>query len=135
MLYPDFVALLAQKCKENGVSVAVDTAGCVPFASFEIVLPYVDLFLYDIKALDPLLHTRGTGKDNALILSNLDALRLRGAHVLVRIPVIPGFNDGEELVRIKAYAENKDLPYECLAYHAYGESKREALEAIKKSDA
>lgn len=135
MLYPDFVAALAKTCKENGISVAVDTAGCVPFSSFETVLPFVDLFLYDIKALDSDLHKRGTGKDNALILSNLDALLSRGARVLVRIPVIPNFNDGDELARIKAYCEEKHLPYECLSYHAYGESKREALESMKKNDA
>lgn len=135
LLYPDTVASLARKCKEKGIHVAVDTAGYVPFSAFETVLPYVDLFLYDIKALDPALHVRGTGKDNASILSNLDALLSRGARVLVRIPVIPGFNDGEELARIRAYCEEKHLPYECLSYHAYGESKREALESVKKSDA
>lgn len=135
LLYPDTVASLARQCKEQGVSVAIDTAGCVPFSAFAAVLPYTDLFLYDIKALDPQLHARGTGKDNALILANLDALLAHGARVLVRIPVIPDFNDGEELARIKAYCEARGLPYECLPYHAMGESKRDALAKMKKSDA
>ena len=135
LLYPDFIADLAKKCKEKGVHVAVDTAGCVPFSAFEAVLPYTDHFLYDIKALDPALHARGTGKDNALILKNLDALCALGARVLVRIPVIPDFNEGAELARIKAYCEARSLPYECLPYHALGEGKREALARMKKSDA
>ena len=52
MLCPDDVASLAKRCGENSVHVAVDTAGNVPWKCFETVMPYVDLFLYDIKMLD-----------------------------------------------------------------------------------
>ncbi|MBQ9802076.1 MAG: glycyl-radical enzyme activating protein [Clostridia bacterium] len=127
MLYPAFLAEMAGKCREKGISVAIDTAGHVPFASFEAVLPYTDLFLYDIKCLDPELHRRGTGVDNRLILSNLQQLQARGKQVLVRIPVIPDFNDGAELARIKEYCERHALTYETLPYHAMGESKARAL--------
>ena len=127
MLYPDFVAELAKKCAQSGVSVAIDTAGNVPRSSFEAVLPYVSLFLYDIKALDPVLHKKGTGADNALILENLEGLLRSGKEVIIRTPVIPAYNDGAELERIKKYCSERGLRHELLPYHAIGESKRQAI--------
>ena len=130
MLYPEFVAELARKCKENGVSVAIDTAGCVPYSSFESVLPYVDDILYDVKCIDPELHKKGTGRDNSLILQNLDRLMGTKKRILIRTPVISNFNDNGELERIKQFCIDRKLPHEILTYHAYGESKRIALEHI-----
>lgn len=130
MLFPDFLATLAKSCRNNGVSVAVDTAGNVPFSSFERVLPHTDLFLYDIKALDPKLHREGTGVDNRLILDNLDRLIEKGARLHIRVPVIPGFNEGAETARIEAFCRERQLSYELLPYHAFGESKRDALGRI-----
>ncbi|MBQ8357370.1 MAG: glycyl-radical enzyme activating protein [Clostridia bacterium] len=129
MLYPDFLANVAERCQKNGVSVAVDTAGNVPYAAFERVLPYTDIFLYDIKALDSALHCRGTGVSNTLILKNLDRLQNSGKKMIIRTPVIPDFNQGEEVERIRAYCAARGLTHELLAYHALGESKREALAA------
>ena len=128
LLYPDFVASLAKKCQETGISVAIDTAGNVPYAHFEAVLPYTNLFLYDIKCLDSALHKKGTGCDNRLILQNLDHLITTGKDILVRIPVIPDFNAGDEVERIKRYCTQRDLPYELMPYHEMGESKQQALQ-------
>ncbi len=127
MLYPDFLAQIARRCYESGISVAVDTAGNVPFSSFEKVLPYTEMFLYDIKSIDPELHKRGTGADNALILSNLQKLIKTGKKILIRIPEIPDFNKGDEVERIKEYCDENALPYEVLPYHNIGESKLIAL--------
>ena len=127
MLYPEAVAHLARRCREEGIAVAVDTAGNVPFSSFKQVLPFVDLFLYDVKALDPVLHQRGTGVTNERILANLETLRECGAKVCIRIPVIPDFNAGEEVASIRRYCEERELPYEELAYHDLGVSKQDAL--------
>lgn len=132
MLYPDFLAAVLKKCKESGIHTAIDTAGSVPYSSFEQVLPFADLFLFDIKALDPELHKRGTGRDNRLILNNLEKLISAGKRILVRVPVIPGFNDGEELLKIKSFLEDKGLPYELLEYHEYGIGKGEALRDFGK---
>ena len=128
MLYPDFVAELAEKCVDGGISVAIDTAGNVPWAHFEKVLPYADCFLYDIKALDPELHRFGTGVGNALVLENLDRLIETGKPVIIRTPVIPGYNDGGELERISGYCAERGLPHEKLPYHRIGESKKTALD-------
>jgi pyruvate formate lyase activating enzyme len=127
MLYPDYIAELASLCKENGISVAIDTAGCVPFSSFERVLPYADLFLYDLKAIDPDLHKRGTGRENRLILENLDRLIAAGKRIMIRVPVIPDFNDGDELERIKDFCAKRALECELLPYHEFGIDKKAAL--------
>lgn len=133
MLYPDFIAELVSVCLNNGISAAIDTAGNVPWSHFEKILPYADCFLYDIKALDPALHKAGTGADNRLILENLDRLIAAGKRIIIRTPVIPGYNDGEELEKIKAYCTERSLPHELLAYHSIGESKKAALEAMQNA--
>ena len=130
MLYPEYLAELARRCTSEGISVAVDTAGCVPYSSFEPVLPHVDLFLYDIKCLDGELHIRGTGKDNKLILENLHRLIESGKKIIVRTPVIPDFNEGAELERIKSFCTERGLVHEILPYHSFGEDK---IKAIKKA--
>lgn len=131
MLYPDFVSEIARKCQECGISVAIDTAGSVPFSNFEKVLPYVDIFLYDVKAIDPDLHKRGTGVDNSLVLKNLELLASLGKRIIVRVPVIPDFNDTRELEEIKRFLEKRGLAYELLQYHSYGEGKKNAIERAK----
>ena len=127
MLYPDDLTVLARECQKRGISVAIDTTGNVPFSNFKMVLPYTDLFLYDVNCLDPDLHRRGTGGDNTLILENLNRLITCGAGLLIRIPVIPDFNDGDELRRIEHFCRERELPYELLPYHSTGEGKGAAL--------
>ena len=133
MLYTEYLVKIAEKCHENGISVAIDTAGCVPKESFEAVMPHTDIFLYDVKAIDPELHERGTGKDNALILDNLDFLIASGKKIIVRVPVIPDFNEGDEAERVKKYVEKRGLSCELLPYHKFGEEKRRALIESKKA--
>ena len=127
MLYPAFVARMSQRCHESGISVAIDTAGNVPYSHFELVLPYVDWFLYDIKCLDETLHRHGTGVSNVRILDNLERLRMTGKSILIRTPEIPGFNEGAEVERIRRYCADRRLPHEVLAYHRFGEDKARAL--------
>ena len=127
MLYPDFLAEILKKCRDAGVSVAIDTAGYVPYSSYEQVSPYVDLYLYDIKALDPQLHKKGTGVDNYRILENLDRLLSDGKRVIVRTPVIPEFNEGEECEKIVGFCQKRGLTVELLPYHEFGIDKRKAL--------
>lgn len=130
MLYPEFIAELAKKCTNSGIHVAVDTAGNVPWDHFEKILEYVDCFLYDIKALDSDLHKSGTGVGNGLILDNLDRLIQTGRSVIIRTPVIPGYNDGAEKDRISGYCSALGLKHELLEYHAIAESKKAAVEAL-----
>ena len=132
MLYADFLSSVAKMCRDDGINVAIDTAGCVPFSEFEKVLPYADTFLYDIKALDEELHIKGTGKSNKLILENLDRLIRTGKKITVRVPVIPNFNEGGEAERIRLYCEARGLQADFLPYHEMGEDKKKAISALKK---
>lgn len=130
MLQVDFLAEILEKCKQNGISTAVDTAGCVPFEGFEKVLPYTDIFLYDIKCIDSARHREYTGVGNELILENLEKLLSHGAEVIIRIPVISGVNDSaEEMAKIKAMLDGFGgvKRVELLPYHAMGENKYRAL--------
>lgn len=129
MLQIDFLESLLKACKESGLHTCVDTAGNVPFVLFERVLPFTDLFLYDIKAVSPEKHSAWTGADNARILSNFNRLYQVGAKILVRIPVIPERNgEMEEMQRIAAFlADYPEVPVELLAYHRLGESKYAGL--------
>ncbi len=130
MLQIDFLAEILRLCRENGVHTAVDTAGHVPFSFFERILPFTDLFLYDIKLMDPERHRQYTGVSNVLILSNLQRLLASGAKVWIRIPVIPGVNDQpEEMESIKQWLGHNGVPekIELLPYHAMGENKYRAI--------
>ena len=76
MLQIDFLLGILKKCKENSIHTAVDTAGHISWESFEKILPYTDLFLYDIKAMNDEIHKEYTGVTNNLILENLAKLSL-----------------------------------------------------------
>jgi pyruvate formate lyase activating enzyme len=104
MLQPDFLLELLKACKNEGIHTAVDTAGYVAFENFEKILPCTDLFLYDIKAFDPIKHKEWTGVRNELILSNLKKLLGIGVKIWVRIPVIASINDSaEEMLKIREF--------------------------------
>lgn len=130
MLQTDFLCEILKKCKENGIHTAVDTAGHVPFACFERILPYADLFLYDVKLFNREKHEQYVGVGNELILENLKKLFEKKATLWIRIPIIPGVNDSiEEMQKIKDFLLSYGPPekVELLPYHAMGENKYEAL--------
>lgn len=130
MLQIDFLAEILKKCKENGIHTAVDTAGHIPFESFEKILPYTDLFLYDVKMFDNENHKKYVGVGNDLILENLKKLFKAGAKIWVRIPVIAEVNDSvEEMQKIKCFLDSCGAPekVDLLPYHAMGENKYIAI--------
>ena len=130
MLQIDFLEEILKECKKNGIRTAVDTAGHVPYESFERILPHTDLFLYDVKCFDSVKHKQYTGVGNKLILDNLKTLLGTGKAVWVRIPIIPTVNDTEEeMQQISAFLEaHKSYErVELLPYHAMGQHKYSAL--------
>ncbi|MBE6668043.1 MAG: glycyl-radical enzyme activating protein [Ruminococcaceae bacterium] len=137
MLQIDFLEEILKACKENGIHTAVDTAGHVPFESFERILPYTDLFLYDVKSFDSEKHKIHTGVDNRIILENLKALLDSGKRLWVRIPIIPTINDSavemENIKRFLLSAANAPEKVELLPYHALGEHKYNAIGKTPRS--
>lgn len=130
MLQIDFLTGLLKRCKQNNIHTAIDTAGNVSWDKFEKVLPYTDLFLYDIKCITKELHILGTGVSNKLILDNLEKLSyLSKSDIIIRIPVVGGFNDTEEeFYKIKDFIKNLRIQKtELLKYHSMGEYKYRAL--------
>ena len=130
MLQTEFLTEILKACKEHGTHTAVDTAGHVTFETFEKIIPYTDLFLYDVKCFDSEKHKKYTGVPNELILDNLKKLLTIDTTVWVRIPIIPGVNDtAEEMEKIKEYILSCGKPkkVELLPYHGLGEHKYEAL--------
>ena len=115
--------------KENGVSTAVDTCGFVSKKALDAVMPYTDVFLYDIKAVDEDVHEKCTGRKNGIILENLRYLDECGAKIEVRYPYVPGMNDdqcekiADLLCTLKNLTKMRVLPY-----HSFAGSKYDAVD-------
>jgi len=128
LMQPEGLLQLLQACKKHGLHTCVDTSGHVNWEHFERILPFTDLFLYDLKNMDPELHLRHTGVDNSLILANADKLLDAGARLVFRIPVIPGINTSErELATLIEFLKERAekmtevhlLPYHRIAGNKY----------------
>jgi pyruvate formate lyase activating enzyme len=128
MLQTEFLAEALKACKENGYHTAVDTSGYSRAENFRAVIPYTDLFLFDLKHLDDEKHNQFTGVSNSLIISNFKLLVESGKDIMVRVPVIPGFNDDpanlDELKNFLMTIKSKNLKkINLLPYHKTGSSK------------
>lgn len=124
---PGFLMGLLERCKTENIHTAVDTSGHADGGVVEKIKRLVDLWLYDLKHMDPDEHKRVIGVSNEVILENLE--RLKGLNVWIRMPLIPGFNDGAE--NIRATAEYMKLNgfnvINILPYHTAGSEKTPRL--------
>ena len=130
LLQAEFLREVMVICKNRGYHCAVETAGNVAWSEYEKIIPYTDLFLYDIKAVDEALHREATGTGNRRIIENLRKLAQEKPEIWVRTPEIPGVNDTlEEKEKLSALLKElktvKNHVY--LPYHRLGESKYESL--------
>jgi pyruvate formate lyase activating enzyme len=126
----DFAADALWALKKEGIHTAIETASNLEWEAFEKVLPFTDLFICDIKAFSAELHRLGTGVSNGLILENLRRLSGTGAEILLRIPVIPGYNDTEEaILETGGFVRSlgRKAPVELLAFHNICAGKYDAL--------
>ena len=120
-----FTKALLEAAKKEGLHTAIETCGHAPAEYVRELLPLVDLWLWDVKAL-PEDHKKLTGVDSTLILENLKMIDSEGAAIHLRCPMIPGVNDStEELLRIAELANSlkgcKRIDLE--PYHPLGENK------------
>lgn len=123
----EFVHALLTVAKEHGIDTAVETTACLPYYMIEPHLPLLNTILLDIKHINSLKHEEFTTMRNELILSNARKMASAGAHIIVRVPTIPTFNDTEEEIRdiarfaasLPGVEEIHLLPYHRLGYDKY----------------
>ena len=130
LVHGEFCAELLKRMKEEGIHCAVDTCGNVPWAAFEAVLPYTDMFLYDFKCADFEKHKRLTGCGNELILENLKRLNETRKDIEIRMIMVPGHNMDESDLRAAGafLAPLKSVSaVRLLSYHSLARSKFKAV--------
>jgi pyruvate formate lyase activating enzyme len=131
MAQPNFAEAILRLAKAEYLNTAIETTGNASWEALEKLLPYLDLWLYDVKCMDSKTHRESVGLGNELILSNLRKLVALGAPIAVRVPLIPGFNMGEANIHRTAefVAELGDAvrSLDLLPYHALGRAKYAAL--------
>ena len=132
LLQPAFASALLRAAKDMGLNTAMESMGFAEYSVIERdILPYLDTYLMDIKHMDPMKHKEWTGKENTLMVGNAKKIAESGmCKLIIRVPVVPGFNDTEkELLDIARYADS--LPgvenIHILPYHNYGMGKYEGL--------
>jgi pyruvate formate lyase activating enzyme len=128
MMQFDFLLEALKACKANGYHTTVDTSGYASQEYYKAIIPFTDLFLFDIKHLDDSKHIEYTGVSNIGILDNFRMLLKNGKGMIVRIPVIPGKNDDTaHLLKLKELFEglkNDNLKkINLLPFHKIGKSK------------
>lgn len=126
LLQPDFAVALLKTAKINGINTAMESTG---FASFDVIerfLPYLDLYLMDIKHMNSQKHKEFIGKPNDLVLENAKKIAQKAKKLIIRVPVIPTFNDTkEEILEIASFASKLENVREIhlLPYHRLGADK------------
>ncbi len=125
LMQPDFCAELLKELKKEKIHTAVDTSGFVPRDAIEKVMPYTDVFLYDIKAFDRDVHIKCTGQPNDIILNNLKFIDANNKKTEIRIPFVPNYNDAQIgkiskfVVNLKNVSRVRVLPYHNYAGNKY----------------
>ncbi len=129
LMQNSFTLQLLKECKKRGLHTAIETSGYAEWNALKTIAEYTDLFLYDIKVMDPRKHKEYTGVSNSLILRNLEKLSELGKEVVIRVPVIPGYNDSEENIeKLCAFIKELHLSeMNLLPYNKLAESKYERL--------
>jgi pyruvate formate lyase activating enzyme len=124
---PDFLLALLKMAKIRRLKTALETTGLADYSILEAAAGFLDSVLYDVKIIDRRKHELFTGTENDLILANLQYLAKvhPNLDIVVRTPVVPGFNDNiaeaMELGRFLAGIPN--VKFEALPYHRFGQSK------------
>lgn len=125
----DFCVALLKALKTEGIHTAVDTSGLASREALTRVMPYTDIFLYDLKAFDEQTHRACTGVSNRIILDNLRYLDQMGAKTEIRIPFVPALN-ADEMPKIADFLRSMKgvRAVRVLPYHSYAASKYAALD-------
>lgn len=126
LMQAEFLIAALKTCKEKRIHTALETCGYGDAKALLEASTYLDLIHFDIKHLDPEIHKALTGVSNDVILKNLKKLDAEGVELIIRVPVMPGYNDSDEHIRAIAEfcATLKSVKkVELLPYHSLGAGK------------
>jgi len=150
LLQIDFLTELLQECDKENLHVTIDTCGLTSSETFGSILDLIDLFLFDLKIMDDILHNKYIGASNKLILENLRSAAEKQKDIIIRFPIIPEITDTEKniqeilkfLQRFPATTEINLLQYHNIAeekykrlnleHHQFTEPNQEILDSIKQ---
>ncbi|WP_067516304.1 choline TMA-lyase-activating enzyme [Endozoicomonas ascidiicola] len=133
-LQADFAAALLAECKKAMVNTAIETNGTTNITNYEKLAPVTDLFLFDLKQIDTDLHRQLFGIGNEQVKRNLERLVELKANVVVRMPLIRGYNDSYESITgaieyVSNLAKKGSIQrIDFLPYHQLGKSKYDMLD-------
>ncbi|MBB5143516.1 (2S)-3-sulfopropanediol dehydratase activating enzyme [Desulfovibrio intestinalis] len=140
-----FAHALLREGKRHHINTTIETCGCYPYGHLYEACKHLDKLIFDIKSLNPVKHKEFTGVDNALILKNFTAICEDFPYlpILVRTPVVPGFNDSDDdILAIREFIPRRpNIEYELLTYHRMGQPKysylgrRYELDDVKADEA
>lgn len=128
---PGFAAGLLAGLRERGVHTAMETSGYASEEALGLALPHLDLMLLDIKHMDAERHRSLTGRGNGRILDNARRVHDLGIPLVIRLPLVPGCNDGEANLHALGAFVRDSLPRVrtvcVLGYHNYASNKYRAM--------
>ncbi|MCQ5130074.1 glycyl-radical enzyme activating protein [Butyricicoccus faecihominis] len=124
-LHEAFATELFRRLQEAGIHTALETCGFCSSRAMLRIARHTDLFLYDFKALSDEVHRKWTGQSNEQIKENLSLLHEMGKQIIIRVPLIPGVNDGDEFERMLQYLLRMQglRKLHLLPFHQVGASK------------
>ncbi len=130
MAQPEFAEAILRACHAAGFNTAIETTACTKREIVARLIPHIDHVLMDIKHMNATKHKEYTGVSNELILDNARWIAENAAHLIIRVPVVPGFNDTaaeiEDIVKFAASLPNvREL--HLLPYHRLGQDKYTGL--------
>jgi len=132
LIQVDFASEILKLCQEKKIHTAIETSGFADWDYFAKIIKYTNFIIFDIKHMDSKKHKYGTGVSNERILENLKKITnlYKDINLLIRIPVIPNFNDSEENITntVKFVRSLKNIKkIELLPYHKLGAIKYERI--------
>lgn len=131
MAQPKFLIALLREAKRRRIKTAIETCGMAPYDVLHEACGHLNNVMFDIKHVDPVAHKEGTGVSNEVILNNFKQMceDFPQLPILVRTPVIPGFNDNEDAIMgiVELVKGRENVSYEMLPYHRLGTQKYEQI--------
>lgn len=129
LMQPNFAAALVLEAKKNNIHVAIETTGFQEWHLLWNVIKNVDLILFDIKMMDSQQHKKIIGVSNEIILENVQKIKAMNKEVIIRVPIIPEYNDNlDNLVDTAIFSKKIGIEkIHFLPYHRLGEYKYKKL--------